>query len=114
VIVEARISKLKVDQQNNLNFKVVVTHNEQGTVQMDDYLESESKYFSVSIDEEDQSFIDMSASDTYVKAGEQLSIDLTKGRGNHKLMVLLPQNKFSFSNSITDAQVIIELPEYKP
>jgi len=114
VIVEARISKLKVDQQNNLNFKVVVTHNEQGTVQMDDYLESESKYFSVSIDEEDQSFIDMSASDIYVKAGEQLSIDLTKGRGNHKLMVLLPQNKFSFSNSITDAQVIIELPEYKP
>jgi len=114
VIVEARVSSLKVDSENKLNFKALVTHNEQSSVLIDDYLESDSKYFSVSMDDKDQSFVDLSAQSVHVKANEQLTVDLTKGRGQNDLMVLLPENKFSFSDSLTDAQALVVKPEFKP
>ena len=109
-VLEAKINKLNVDTNNQLNFKVVVTHNEQGSVQMDDYLDSSSSHFTVSMDQQDQGFLDFPAQLTQVSSGEQLTLDLTKGRGNHELMILLPQNKFTFSDSLIDSQVINAVP----
>lgn len=111
VIVQARISQLKLDSKNQLNFKVVVTHNEQASVQMDDNLANE-KSFSVSMAAEDQSFVGLGDAQV-VNAGSTLAVDLTKGRGQQSLLVLLPQNKVSFSDALNDLQTLILKPEFK-
>lgn len=112
VVVESKVANLKVDAENKLNFKVVVTHNEQGSVQMDDYLDANGKSFSISLDSLDQAFSDLSVDSIVVKTNEQLTLDLTKGRGKQSLMILLPENKFTFSDSLTDSQTIVVEPVY--
>lgn len=111
VVVKARISQLKLDSKNQLNFKVVVTHNEQASVQMDDNLANE-KSFSVSMEALDQAFLGLSETQA-VNAGAVSTIELTKGRGAQSLLVLLPQNKVSFSDALNDLQALILKPEFK-
>ena len=111
VIVQARIDQLKLDSKNQLNFKVVVTHNEQASVQMDDNLANE-KSFSVSMNADDQSFVGLGEAQA-VNAAAAATVELTKGRGNNDLLVLLPQNKVSFSDALNDLQLLILKPEFK-
>ncbi|AZZ36116.1 serine protease [Bdellovibrio sp. qaytius] len=111
VVVQARVSQLKLDAKNQLNFKVVVTHNEQASVQMDDNLANE-KSFSVSMEASDQSFVGLGDSQA-VNASSEATVELTKGRGNNDLLVLLPQNKVSFSDALNDLQLLILKPEFK-
>ena len=110
VIVQARIDQLKLDSKNQLNFKVVVTHNEQASVQMDDNLANE-KSFSVSMNADDQSFVGLGEAQA-VNAGAAATVELTKGRSNNDLLVLLPQNKVSFSDALNDLQLLILKPEF--
>lgn len=110
VIVQARIDQLKLDSKNQLNFKVVVTHNEQASVQMDDNLANE-KSFSVSMNADDQSFVGLGETQT-VNAASASTVELTKGHGKQSLLVLLPQNKVSFSDSLNDLQLLILKPEF--
>lgn len=111
VVVQARISQLKLDSKNQLNFKVVVTHNEQATVQMDDHLANE-KSFSLSMNADDQAFLGLGDTQKVV-AGTSKTVELTKGRGKQSLLVLLPQNKVSFSDALNDLQALILKPEFK-
>ena len=111
VIVQARISQLKLDAKNQLNFKVVVSHNEYASVQMDDHLANE-KVLSVSMVAEDQAFLGLGETQT-VNAGVNSTVELTKGRGKQSLLVLLPQNKVSFSDALNDLQALILKPEFK-
>lgn len=111
VVVQARISQLKLDSKKQLNFKVVVTHNEQASVQMDDHLSNE-KSFSVSMEASDQAFLGLGDAQV-VNAGASSTVELTKGRGQQSLLVLLPQNKVSFSDALNDLQALILKPEFK-
>ena len=111
VVVQARISQLKLDNKNQLNFKVVATHNEQASVQMDDNLANE-KSFSVSMKAEDQAFLGLGEAQV-VNAGSTSTVELTKGLGKQSLLVLLPQNKVSFSDALNDLQALILKPEFK-
>ncbi|MCM2353756.1 MAG: S8 family serine peptidase [Pseudobdellovibrio sp.] len=111
VVMQARISQLKLDSKNQLNFKVVVTHNEQASVQMDDHLSNE-KSFSVSMETSDQAFLGLGEAQV-VNAGASSTVELTKGRGQQSLLVLLPQNKVSFSDALNDLQALILKPEFK-
>jgi len=111
VVVQARISQLKLDSKNQLNFKVVVTHNEQASVQMDDDLANQ-KMMSVSMEASDQSFVGLGETQA-VNAGATSTVELTKGRGQQSLLVLLPQNKVSFSDALNDLQLLILKPEFK-
>lgn len=111
MVVQARVGQLKLDSKNRLNFKVVVTHNEQASVQMDDALANE-KLFSVSMATEDQSFIGLAETQT-VNPGSLTSVELTKGRGQKSLLVLLPQNKVSFSDALNDLQALILKPSFQ-
>ena len=110
VVVQARISQLKLDSKNQLNFKVVVTHNEQASVQMDDNLADE-KMLSVSMQADDQAFVGLGETQT-VKGSTESTVELTKGRGKQSLLVLLPQNKVSFSDALNDLQLLILKPEF--
>lgn len=111
VVLQARLSQLKLDSKNQLNFSVVVTHNEQASVQMDDYLADE-KAFSVSMNADDQAFLGL-AETQVINAGATSTVELTKGRGKQSLLVLLPQNKVSFSDALNDLQSLILKPEFK-
>lgn len=111
VVVQARVNQLKLDSKNQLNFKVVVTHNEQASVQMDDSLAHEQA-FSVSMNADDQSFVGL-AETQVVNAGAQSVVELTKGRGQQSLLVLLPQNKISFSDALNDLQALILKPSFR-
>ena len=115
VIVEAAVSKLATTAAGQLAFKLVVTQNEQSTVQMDDFLSSSKKSKKtdhlISLKKSDQSFVDLR--DVKLKPNETLKLELTKGDGLENLLVLMPQNKFTFSDLVFDAQSQILKPKFK-
>ncbi|MFN3454316.1 MAG: hypothetical protein ACK41T_05095, partial [Pseudobdellovibrio sp.] len=102
VVVEARVNQLKLDVDKLLNFKVIVSHNEYGSMQMDDVLAND-KMFSVSVNEKDQAFM-ISEESYVVDANSEIALDVVKGRGNSSLLVLMPKNKNSFSDYESDSQ----------
>lgn len=104
VVIEASVSQLAKTKEGNLAFNIVVTHNEQSSVEFDDYLGDVNKTERlISLKKEDQSFVDLPDTLTMI-AEETKNIELTKGAGLENLLVLMPQNKFSTSNLVTDGQ----------
>lgn len=110
-IVEAAVSHLAKTAAGNLTFKLLVTHNDNSSVKMDDFL-SGGVPLSISLNKADQSFVGLpeliSMSGLEVK-----KVELTKGSGSESLLVLMPQNKFSFSNLAVDSQEQILNPSFK-
>ncbi len=112
VIVEALVSQLARTAEGNLAFKILTTHNEQTTVQMDDYLSDSLKTDrKISLKKEDQSFANLPNA-VSLKGEETKVVELTKGFGDDLLLVLMPQNKFSASDLFTDAQAQIVKPRF--
>ncbi len=115
VVIEAVVSKLAKTEAGHLEFNLVVTHNEQSSVQMDDFLtsgaESQNKKYLISLNKADQAFVDLQ--DVKVNSSETLQVELTKGEGSEELLVLMPQNKFTFSDLVIDAQSQTLKPSYK-
>lgn len=110
VIIEAAVQQLARTSAGNLAFKLVVTHNEASSVQMDDYLMGSVK--TISLDKNDQSFMGLPAEALQLKDSETKKIELTKGSGSENLLVLMPQNKFSFSDLFSDSQSQILKPSF--
>lgn len=112
VILEIATDKLALTTDGALAFKVLVTQNEQSTIEFDDYLNSTVKSdMRISLKKEDQSFVDLPEAITLTGAASQ-KVELTKGEGREKLLVLLPNNKFSLSNLHEDSQSQILTPVY--
>ncbi|OFZ31361.1 MAG: hypothetical protein A2622_01880 [Bdellovibrionales bacterium RIFCSPHIGHO2_01_FULL_40_29] len=115
VIVEAAVSQLAKTDAGHLSFRVVLTHNEQSSVESDDFLagvqETQKTDRVISLNKAEQSFVDLK--DTVVQGNQTLSIELTKGEGAEDLLILMPQNKFTFSDLVNDAQSQIVAPSYK-
>ena len=116
VIVEAAVNQLAKTEGGHLAFKLVLTHNEQSSVQMDDFLANTPDLQKadrvISLKKMDQGFIDLQ--DVKIKGSETARVELTKGEGQSELLVLMPQNKFTFSDLVTDAQSQTLKPQYKP
>lgn len=113
VVLEAVLKQLAKNREGNLAFKVVVTHNDQGAIEMDDYLAQSLKTnMKISLQADQQSYKNLPQAIT-VKGGSELSIDLTKGSGVSQLLVLMPQNNFSTSDLLTDLQSQMMKPTYK-
>ena len=112
VILEISTKKLALTADGALAFKLVVTHNEQSSVESDDYLKSTVKSdMRISMKKEDQAFLDLP--DTILLNGASSKIiQLTKGEGKENLLVLMPNNKFSLSNLHEDSQSQILRPVY--
>ncbi|MBC7419993.1 MAG: S8 family serine peptidase [Bdellovibrio sp.] len=114
VIVEALVSSLAHNAEGNLAFKVLTSHNEQSSVQMDDYLaDTLTTDRQISLKKADQAFVNLPET-VSLTASETKVLDLTKGFGNESLLVLMPQNKFSASDLYTDAQAQVVKATYKP
>ena len=59
VILESTLDALQKNDRGEVFFKVVVSHNEQGSIENDDYLNGEEITYSFSADEQEQSFLDL-------------------------------------------------------
>ena len=83
---------------------------------MDDFLANTSDLQKadrvISLKKMDQGFVDLQ--DVKIKGSETARVELTKGEGQSDLLVLMPQNKFTFSDLVTDAQSQTLKPQYKP
>lgn len=112
VLLEISTKNLALTANGTLAFKVLVTHNEQSSVEFDDYLNSHVKTdMKISLKKMDQSYLDLPESLEFKNVREQI-IQLTKGEGKEKLLVLLPNNKFSLSNLHEDSQSQVLTPVY--
>ncbi|MEQ1722515.1 MAG: S8 family serine peptidase [Pseudobdellovibrio sp.] len=112
VVLEISADKLALTEDGALAFKVLVTHNEQSSVEFDDYLKSTVKSdMRISLRKEDQSFVDLPET-IALAANSVKTVELTKGEGQEKLLVLMPDNKFSLSNLHEDSQSLILSPVY--
>lgn len=113
IVVEALTSQLAKTASGQLAFKLVASHNEQSSVQMDDYLAATATSPRViSLKKEDQAF--MGLPESLKLAGSETKVtELTKGAGVENLLVLMPQNKFSMSDLVMDAQGQILVPAFK-
>jgi minor extracellular serine protease Vpr len=112
VVLEISADALALTEDGALAFKVLVTHNEQSSVEFDDYLKSTAKSdMKISLRKEDQSFVDLPETLT-LAANSVKTVELTKGEGQEKLLVLMPDNKFSLSNLHEDSQSLILSPVY--
>ena len=117
VIVQAPLAMIKVNEKNEINFQVVVTHNEQNSTETDDYLSigkttHQAKWITISANEADQGFLNLGQK-IEVSGLQSKDVELTKGQGAQPLMMLAPQNKFSFSDSLLDAQLDIVKPVFE-
>lgn len=114
VVVEALVSALAKTATGQLAFSLVASHNEQSSVQMDDYLGATAKKAKViSLKKQDQAFVGLPESLKVAAGSAAVSVELTKGAGSESLLVLMPQNGFSMSDLLTDAQAQVLAPVFK-
>ena len=109
MIVEAAVKLLAKTPEGNLNFKLLVTLNENSSVQSDDFLLGEASL--ISLKKADQAFTDLPET-LKISGNETQKIELTKGSGIEDLLILMPQNKFTFSDLVQDAQAQILKPVF--
>lgn len=112
-ILEIPVDQLATTRDGSLAFKVIVTHNEQSSIEFDDQLDSPLQLSGrLSLKPEDQSFVDLPAL-VSLGANAAQTVSLTKGEGREKLMVLMPQNRFSLSNLLEDSQSVQLSPVFE-
>ena len=91
---------------------MVVSQNEDNSVQADDYLDVTKKEFmKISLKKVEQSY--MGLDDISLIAKESKTVNVTKGYGVAPLMALYPDNKFSESDMVNDFQMQLLQPTYK-
>lgn len=111
-IIEASVSALAKTAEGNLALKLVLTHNEQSSVQMDDYLKATVETnLLIALREMDQAFVNLPEV-LSLGAGESSKVELTKGSAEGNLLVLMPQNKMTQSDLVMDAQAQILKPDF--
>ena len=109
-VLAVSADKLATTREGAIAFKVVVTHNEQSTVEFDDHLESTSKAdMKISLREEDQSFVGLKGV-VELTGLKTEAVSLVKGDGREDLLVLMPFNRFSQSSLHSDSQSAILKP----
>lgn len=112
VILEIPTRKLALTTDGALAFKLLVTHNEQSAVEFDDVLKTTIKAdMRISLKKEDQAFLDLPAT-VMLDPQQSKTLQLTKGEGAEKLLVLYPNNRFSLSNLHDDSQMQILTPVF--
>lgn len=111
-MVEVDVTKLARRGTGELAIKVAAIFNDTNSVEMDDFLAGQAEAWQpLSLEESSQSFVGLPETVT-VKAGESVSAPLSKGHGQGELMVLFPDNRTVFSDTLTDSQLQILKPQF--
>jgi subtilisin family serine protease len=112
-VLEIDASKLAMTREGAISFRLLVTHNEQSTVEFDDVLSTtDSADRKISLRLQDQSFLDLPETLT-LGAGESSEVNLVKGEGQDNLLILMPSNRFSQSSLHEDSQSASLTPSYQ-
>jgi len=117
VVVEMDMASLAKSNNGDIHFSVVVTHNEQSSVQSDNYLmnktgdKTKPRILTISSNMWQQSYVDLPES-VQLAAGETKMLEINKGLALNDLLVLFPQNRFTFFDNVLDAQAQILKPVY--
>ncbi len=112
LVIEAELKNLQTNKNSELQIQVVVSQNEQSVTQMDDYLaETEKKSLRISTNIKDQPFVDLGEILKFAP-NEIKTVELSAGQKSGDLLMLFPQNKFSFSDNVMDAQSQIIKPVF--
>lgn len=106
-VVEAPLKDLIKNIHGELSIKLAVLNEDPDSVESDDYLGEMSKWKKINPTTNAMSFLDMPET-TLVKPGKEQTVQLTKGEGEEKLLVLYPMNRATKTHTRTDAQS--ELP----
>jgi subtilisin family serine protease len=107
-VVEVDRSDLMTRPSGELAVKITATAADDYNIESDDFLGSESEWRKIDVSDRAPSFRDMPESTT-LAAGEETTLELTKGQRSDDLLVLMPQNPASLGTLQDDKQM--ELPK---
>ena len=112
LVVEAPVDALERRPTGELAIRVATTHGESSPIAMDDFLNKNMKEWTkISTLENSQSYTSIPES-VLVKAGEEVTVPLTKGFGREPMLILMPNNAWVESDNMTDDQAVIAEPAY--
>ena len=110
VILKIALSDLKPIAGMKPFIQVLSTANESKNIESDDYLKSSKKWFSLSLNPQDQSWIGLN--NWTLQAGQTQKVDVTRGASQSALLLLYPNNNLD-SRGINDGQLHVFKAHYK-
>ncbi|MES3038610.1 MAG: S8 family serine peptidase [Bdellovibrionota bacterium] len=111
-IIEASLADIKLNNQRVVGMKVSTTNIEDYAVEADDYLGKHDKEWEkLDLGAEAQGYMDLPG-EVKLAGNSVQTVDLKKGTGSHKLMLLTPYNRGSLSLLEKDLQLSFPEPTY--
>lgn len=111
-VVEVPVSELKLRPTGELAIKVSTTHMDAGAIEQDDFVGSDGQSWRlIGKNSSSQAYMGLPEALT-LKAGQIQTLELTKGEAAGDLILFSPQNKVVTSSPLTDAQMLLLVPEY--
>ncbi|WP_373999345.1 S8 family serine peptidase [Bdellovibrio bacteriovorus] len=103
-IIEADVSALALAETGELNIKVSTTHQDNGVIEYDDYLENQdTKWQKVSVNSLAQAYAEL-PEEIELADGTSQSLSLVKGYGAESLVLYAPQNRAVRDTVLEDSQ----------
>ncbi|KYG69964.1 serine protease [Bdellovibrio bacteriovorus] len=103
-IIEADISALALAETGELNIKVSTTHQDNGVIEYDDYLENQdTKWQKVSVNSLAQAYAEL-PEEIELAGGTSQSLSLVKGYGAESMVLYAPQNRAVRDTVLEDSQ----------
>jgi minor extracellular serine protease Vpr len=90
--------------------QVVASANDSKNVEADDYLKNSKRWLTLSLNPQDQSWMDLR--NWTLQAGQIQKVSLTRGAATDSLMIVYPQNSLD-SRGLNDYQLQVFKPKYK-
>lgn len=112
-VLEAPVAKLLPQSNNRLGIKIITSHYGSAGSEVDDSLQTIQKdWMEISVDAQDQGFVDLPSSSLQIGAGQKTNVSFTKGYGDHSLLLLATENAPSLSLQIKDKQSQVKQPRF--
>ncbi len=106
-VIEAPLSELSKTPKGELSIKLAILNEDSAAIEADDYLGEMKKWKKINPTTNAMSFLDMPETIS-IKPGSSTKVELTKGEGAEKLLILYPMNRATKTYTRRDAQS--ELP----
>jgi len=110
-IIEAPLSSLTKTKKGELSIKLAILNEDPAAIEADDYLGEMTKWKKINPTTNAMSFLDMPES-VSVEPGNSKKVELTKGEGQEKLLILYPMNRATKTFTRRDAQSEIPLSSF--
>jgi len=110
-ILEMNTTALSKDEKGEIAVKVAVSHEDRSSVEADDFLQNDKKFFEINLDPKAMQFGDLPET-VELKANEQKEIFFNVGPQLERPLVFFPYNRWSLVNTISDDQMEVPAPNF--